>query len=108
MTKQTKMVPTHILLPKDLLKKLEPVLKAKGLTIDEVARLYFRSLVTTSATNKALEPNDIMSIGKFKDEFVGVIIKADPSYINWLLEHSNSFKLGPKALQLLEEQAETS
>lgn len=43
-----------IKLPLSLIEKLEPVLLARGLSLDETVRLYLRSLVTSSERMAAL------------------------------------------------------
>lgn len=90
-------------IPLPLLAKLEPIIKERGLTVSEVCGLYLRSLVTTSERNRALDLDSEMPLGKFKGEQVGVVIRAEPRYVAWLLGTTTSFKLGPEALQLLED-----
>lgn len=89
-------------LPDRLAGQLEAVLLKRGLSVDEVVRLYVRSLVTTCERLAALGVHSEMPMGKFKGEEVGVIIRADPGYITWMLANSSSFKLAPEALALLE------
>lgn len=89
-------------IPDKLAGQLEGVLIKRGLSVDEVVRLYVRSLVTTSERLAALGIRSEMPIGKFKGEEVGVVIRADPSYVAWMLANSSAFKLTPEALALLE------
>lgn len=91
-------------LPAALLAKLEPVLDAKGLTVDEVCSLYLRTLVTASERTRALSLSDEMPFGKFKGETLRVIIRAEPRYISWMLGLDGSnLRLEPEALDLLEK-----
>jgi uncharacterized protein (DUF3820 family) len=88
--------------PDRLAAQIEPVLLQRGLSLDEVVRLYLRSLVTTSERMAALDVKSEMPFGKFKGEQIGVIIRVDPDYVAWMLANSKSFKLTPEALSLLE------
>lgn len=90
-------------IPDKLVADLEPVLTARGLRFEELVRLYARSLVTSSKTNAALTVDSEVPFGKFKGELLGVVIRAEPQYINWVLANYDRIKLAPDALQLLEE-----
>jgi uncharacterized protein (DUF3820 family) len=89
-------------LPAELVADLEPLLQSRGLSVDEVCRLYLRSLVTTSQKSRALELTSVMPFGKYKGERLEVIIRAAPEYIRWLIGEKD-LKISPEALQLLEE-----
>jgi hypothetical protein len=89
-------------IPDKLVEKLELILIARSLSLDEVVRLYLRALVSSSERMAPLGLMAEMPFGKFKGEELGVIIRADPDYVSWLVGNSAHFKLSPEALALLE------
>jgi len=95
-------------LPKRLVEDLETLLMERHLTIDDVCRLYLRSLVTQNKSLRAVDLDDEMPYGKYKGEALAVIIKTDPQYISWFLSNGKSFKITPEALALLEEITQTA
>lgn len=91
----------ELLLPIELLKRLEPVLAGRKLKLEDVVQLYLRSLVNTAGA--ALNPDDDMPIGKYRGATVGSVIRTEPRYVGWLLaQPSISLKLSPESLELLE------
>jgi len=95
-------VALKINLPVKLVTELEPVLATKGLSLDEAVRLYLRSLVTTSARGRALELDSVMPFGKYQGEVVEVIVRAEPSYIRFLIANVESCNFTPAVLALLD------
>jgi antitoxin component of RelBE/YafQ-DinJ toxin-antitoxin module len=93
-------------LPLKLANDVEEILFKRGLTMDEVVRLYLRSLVTASKRNRALRLDSIIEFGKYNGETVETIVRADPSYVNWLVSTSTKIKFDPEVLELLERLAE--
>lgn len=102
MTQRSKKTELTVNLPTKLADDILSLLSDRGLELDEVVRLYLRSMVTTSKRGRALNVNDEFQFGKYKDEEVGVIIRAEPSYIQWCLKNLEHFNLDPDALVLLE------
>ena len=94
-------------LPTRLLNELEPLLKDKNLTLDETVRLYLRSLVTRSKKNAAMAPGDDFTFGKYKDEELTVVIRAEPDYVVWCQNNLENFHLTPEAQALLDEMLGT-
>jgi hypothetical protein len=97
-----------IQIPSELLGDLEPLLIQRGLSVEEVIRLYLRSLVNGAKRSRAVSLSDDMPIGKFKGEKVETVIRAEPGYVSWLAGNIESFKLAPDALALVEELAQES
>lgn len=102
MPRKPKNTELEIQLPTKLVDDIAPLLADRGLNLNEVIRLYLRSMVTTAKRGRALGVNDEFQFGKYKDEEVGVIIRAEPTYIQWCLENIETFHLDPDALILLE------
>ncbi len=93
----------HVSIPADLVRSIKPVLAARGLTLDEVVRLYLRSMVTSVARSKALALTSQFPFGKYQGELVEVVARAEPGYIQWLVANSNSVKFDPEVLLVVEQ-----
>lgn len=90
-------------LPTKLLKDVGELCAQRGLELDDVVRLYLRSLITVSKSARALGLDDPMPFGKYRDERLEVIIRSDPRYIKWMIDQAGErFKMTPEALLLLE------
>lgn len=90
-------------LPADLHDRVQAMLEGRRLTMGEVVSLYLRSMVTGAERNRTLGPGDLMPFGKYRGSEVGLIIRAQPDYIQYLLANSQHFSLSVDALELLAE-----
>lgn len=90
-------------IPLALAREVEPLLKARGLTVDDALRLYLRSMVTSSARSRALSLTSQMPFGKYQGELVEVVARAEPGYVQWLIANSNSVKFEPEVLLVIEQ-----
>ena len=95
-------VDLHVSIPAKLARDIKPVLSARGLQLDEVVRLYLRSMVTSAARSKALTLTSQLPFGKYQGELVEVVARAEPGYIQWLVANSNSVKFEPEVLLVVE------
>lgn len=93
-------------LPMKLLNQVEQVLVGKQLSVNDAVRLYLRAMVTASERGKALKLDSVMPFGKFKDETLEVVVRAEPKYILWLIDKSTTVKFDPEVLELLEKLME--
>lgn len=93
----------HVSIPAKLVRDIKPVLAARGLSLDEVVRLYLRSMVTSVARSKALALTSQFPFGKYQGELVEVVARAEPGYIQWLVANSNSVKFEPEVLLVVEQ-----
>lgn len=84
-----------------LLTKLEPILKERGLTVDQAVSLYLRGMVNSSAAARALRLTSIMPFGKYEGEVVETILRAQPDYIQFIIGLGKS-RFDPEVFQLLE------
>jgi len=82
---------------------VESYLKARGLTLDQAVGLYLRAMINTSERARSLRLADQMPYGKYAGERVDTILRAEPSYIAWLIANNESTRWDPEVLRLLEE-----
>lgn len=86
-------------LPVKLYEKASSILYARGTTLDDFVRLQ---LLRLTKNEKFYDVQDPMTFGKYRDELVGTIIRADPEYMVWCLQNVAGFGLTPQALDLLQ------
>lgn len=91
---------------KALTEQLEPLLKERGLTLDQAVGLYLRGMVNTSASARALRLADTMPFGKYEGETVETIVRAQPDYIKFIMGLGKT-RFDPEVLGLLEKLTET-
>lgn len=87
---------------KKLAERLEPLLKERGLTLDQAVGLYLRGMVNTSASARALRLADTMPFGKYQGELVETILRVQPDYIMFLIGLGKT-RFDAEVLHLLEE-----
>lgn len=85
----------------DLAERLETILLERSLTLDELVGLYVRSLCNSIDAGKALGIDSVMPFGKYKGERVGVIAKAEPGYIRYLMGGERPVLLEPEVQELV-------
>lgn len=90
----------EIVLPMPMFKKLEDMAKRRKLEIDDFIRI---SLRTVSRRTKFFDIGDKLNFGKYEDEPIETIIRADPTYIVWLARNIEGFLISDKAEELLIE-----
>lgn len=90
-------------LPTKLVEQSKAVLAGRGSSLDDFVRLKLKGLLRPE---KFYAQEDRYTFGKYKDEFVGTIIRTDPSYVAWCLREIEGFGLDPAALELLSETGE--
>jgi antitoxin component of RelBE/YafQ-DinJ toxin-antitoxin module len=86
--------------------RIQPMLAARGLTLDQAVGLYLRAMINSSERSKALRLTDAMPFGKYEGEVVETIIRAEPGYIQFLIANSAHARWDPEVLRLLEELTE--
>lgn len=86
--------------------RVEVYLKQRGLTLDQAVGLYLRAMINTSERSRSLRLSDMMPFGKYAGERVEVILRAEPSYIMWLITNNESIRWDPEVLFMLEQLTE--
>lgn len=86
---------------KNLAERLEPILRERGLTLDQTVGLYLRGMVNASDRCRSLRLADEMPFGKYEGETLDTIARADPQYLHFILNLGKT-RLDPEVLALLE------
>lgn len=86
----------------DLAERLEAILLERSITVDEIVGLYVRSLVNSVEASRALGVESLMPFGKYKGEKVGVIAKAEPGYLKYLMGGERPVLFEPEVLELVQ------
>lgn len=86
---------------KSLAESLEPILKARGLTLDQTVGLYLRGMVNASDRSRALRLEDEIPFGKYQGETLDTIARADPQYLHFIINLGKT-RLDPEVFALLE------
>lgn len=89
----------------NLVVKLDPLLKERGLTLDQAVGLYLRGMVNTSTSSRALRLEDEMPFGKYEGELVSTILRAQPDYIKFIIGLGKT-RFDPEVYALLETLTE--
>lgn len=103
---EPKTVKVCVELPRSLWTKLQPVLAERGLTLDDMVRVYGRSLVTGRNRARCLELGSTMPFGKYQGEILEVLIRAEPGYIQWLTANMDTFHMSVEAYAMLDSVLE--
>jgi len=91
---------TQVPVDPKLLKKAETILAERGTSMEQWLKLQMKTLIKHS---RLYGLRDKISFGKYDEEFIEDIIRADPSYIAWCLRTVAGFTLTIEALELLSE-----
>lgn len=86
--------------PIRLLERSLSVLAERRTTMDDFVRLQLKRL-TRSTKFYGLE--DKLTFGKYREELLETVIRADPSYIAWCLREIEGYALTVEALELLSQ-----
>lgn len=88
-------------IPEDLARDLDHILGEQKLTLDEVATIYLRAMVNTSKSRRTLGLDDVVQFGRHKGTPLGLLIRAEPDYVQYCLANVRSFSISPEAMELL-------
>ena len=97
-------VTLKIRVKRSLVEKLEPILKDRGLSLDQAVSLYLRAMVNGSERCRSLRLADEMPFGKYRGETVETIVRGDPGYMMFILGLGKT-RFDPETLALLETVA---
>ncbi len=100
MAKRPKTTVVSLEIPALLLTKALNVLGNRGTTLDDFLRLQLRSLTRHDRFYKLA---DRFTFGKYKDETIEDVIRADPTYLTWCLNTVGGFAIDIEALELLQD-----
>lgn len=92
-----------ILVDQELITKLERILTERKLNLNELIQLYIRSTVNAYECGKELDVDDEFQFGKYRGEKVGIVARAEPNYIRWLLGSERPTQFSAKVLELVME-----
>lgn len=101
------MLRQRLVVDSDLLDEAENILARRGTTLENYLQLQLRALVSADKRYRPLTLRDYMPYGKFKGENIENIIRAEPTYIAWLVGESETFSLDSEARTVLQEILET-
>lgn len=95
-------VTLKIRVKRSLVDKIEPLLKERGISLDQAVSLYLRAMVNGSENSKSLRLADEMPFGKYKGETVETIVRGDPQYMMFIFGLGKT-RFDPETLALLEQ-----
>jgi len=79
------------------------LLETRGVDIGQAINAFLVTLVANSQRRAAVGLADVMPIGKCKGIPLDTVIRLEPSYVMWLLDNVESFRLKPDASELLRD-----
>jgi hypothetical protein len=102
--------PSHVYItvpvPYEIAEQVADLMARRGLDVQQAINLFLVSLVTSSSRRAAVGLADAMPIGKAKGVPVETLIRLEPSYVAWLCENVETFRLRPDAQDLLRQMLE--
>jgi len=90
-------------IPRNLYEEVNKLATDRDITVGDIVRLYFRTLVTANKSKAVIDLKDEMPFGKFQGETLEIIIKAEPKYVLWMIKNNERFEIAPDAMKLMEE-----
>lgn len=92
-------------IPLELAAHLDRISKARG---TDVGTLIKVALANLSARHRVLDLNSRLGFGKYAEFSAEHVIRCDPGYMRWALEHTDRVELSEHCLALLDAMERTA
>lgn len=92
----------NINIPTDIYDQIIPICKERGLSLEEVIEVQLTKMANAAEKFKPIGLLDIMPFGQYKGNLVEILVRADPRYIKWVSETSETITFTDGVLTLMD------